>query len=134
MSVRKNNQEPERRQVQVIIEEAAGKRIRQLVIQGPPDPDMNDFILLVIMARRSPSPRPGLVRLAGNVPADAPPRAFVLPAVCADPTLLPYTADTPGPCRPSSPHGSTAPGSCGSHSALDFQAWGLSRRLFHCLV
>ena len=47
MSVKKNNQEPEQRQVQVVIEEAAGKRIRQLVIQGPPDPDMNDFAVCV---------------------------------------------------------------------------------------
>ena len=47
MSLKKNNQEPERRQVQVVIEEAAGKRIRQLVIQGPPDPDMNDFAVCV---------------------------------------------------------------------------------------
>ena len=38
MSVRSNNHEPESRQVQVVIEEAAGKRIRQLVIQGPPIP------------------------------------------------------------------------------------------------
>jgi hypothetical protein len=47
VSLKKNNQEPERRQVQVVIEEAAGKRIRQLVIQGPPDPDMNDFAVCV---------------------------------------------------------------------------------------
>src|SRR5271155_1838899 len=65
---------------------------------------LTHLILLAIMARRSPSPRSGLVRLAGNVPADAPPRAFVLLAVYAGPTLLPYTAGTPSPCRPSSPH------------------------------
>jgi hypothetical protein len=45
--LKKENQQPERRQVQVAIEEAAGKRIRQLVIQGPPDPDMNDFAVCV---------------------------------------------------------------------------------------
>src|SRR5271169_5074733 len=92
---------------------------------------LTHLILLANMARRGPLPRPGLVRSAGNVPADAPPRAFVLPAVCADPTLLPYTAGTPGPCRPSSPHGSTAPGSCGSHSALEserFRAYACAAR------
>ncbi len=47
MSVKRNNQEQEWKQVQVLIEEAAGKRIRQLVIQGPPDPDMNDFAVCV---------------------------------------------------------------------------------------
>ena len=47
MSLEANNNEPERKQVQVVIEEAAGKRIRQLVIQGPPDPDMNDFAVCV---------------------------------------------------------------------------------------
>lgn len=47
MSLRMNNNEPERKQVQVVIEEAAGKRVRQLVIQGPPDPDMNDFAVCV---------------------------------------------------------------------------------------
>ena len=47
MSVKKNNQESGWRQVQVVIEEAAGKRIRQLVIQGPPDPDINDFAVCV---------------------------------------------------------------------------------------
>ena len=47
MSVKKNNQEPEWRQVQVVFEEAASKRIRQSVIQGPPDPDMNDFAVCV---------------------------------------------------------------------------------------
>ena len=47
MSLKKSNQEPERRQVQIVIDEAAGKSIRQLVIQGPPDPDMNDFAVCV---------------------------------------------------------------------------------------
>jgi hypothetical protein len=47
MIFKKNNNEPERRQVQVVIEEAAGKCIRQLVIQGPPNPDMNDFAVCV---------------------------------------------------------------------------------------
>ncbi len=42
-----NNNEPEWRQAQVVIEEAAGKRIRQMVIQGPPDPDMNDFAVCI---------------------------------------------------------------------------------------
>ncbi|MGH9560741.1 MAG: hypothetical protein ACRD3K_14090 [Edaphobacter sp.] len=45
--LKKSNNEPEWRQVQVVIEEATGKRIRQLVIQGPPDPDMNDFAVCV---------------------------------------------------------------------------------------
>ena len=39
MSVKRNSDEPERRQVQVVIEDTAGKRIRQLAIQGPPNPD-----------------------------------------------------------------------------------------------
>jgi hypothetical protein len=47
VSLKTNNTEPERRQVQVVIEEAVGKRIRQMVIQGPPDPDMNDFAVCV---------------------------------------------------------------------------------------
>lgn len=47
MSLKTNTTEPERRQVQVVIEEAVGKRIRQMVIQGPPDPDMNDFTVCV---------------------------------------------------------------------------------------
>jgi hypothetical protein len=42
-----NNNESQRKQVQVVIEEAAGKRIRQMVIQGPPDPDMNDFAVCI---------------------------------------------------------------------------------------
>jgi hypothetical protein len=46
MSLKGNNRS-EWRQVQVVIEEAAGKRVRQLAIQGPPDPDMNDFAVCV---------------------------------------------------------------------------------------
>jgi hypothetical protein len=42
-----NNHEPEYKQIQVVIKEAAGKRVRQLVIEGPPDPDMNDFAVCV---------------------------------------------------------------------------------------
>ena len=71
-------------------QEPAGEKTRSLT----------HLILLANMARRGPLPRSGLVRLAGNVPADAPPRAFVLPTVCADPTLLPYTAGTPSPPEP----------------------------------
>lgn len=47
MSLKTNNNESVRRQTQVVIEEAAGKRIRQCVIQGPTDPDMNDFAVCV---------------------------------------------------------------------------------------
>lgn len=47
MSLKTKNNDPERRQVQVVIEEATGKRVRQMVIQGPPDPDMNDFAVCV---------------------------------------------------------------------------------------
>ena len=48
MSKQVNNyDEIQRKQTQVVVEEAAGKRIRKLVIQGPPDPDMNDFAVFV---------------------------------------------------------------------------------------
>jgi hypothetical protein len=42
-----NHGEQEQKQVEIVIEEAAGKRIRRLAIQGPPDPHMNDFAVCV---------------------------------------------------------------------------------------
>jgi hypothetical protein len=42
-----NHGEQEQKQVEIVIEEAAGKRIRRLAIQGPPDPAMNDFVVCV---------------------------------------------------------------------------------------
>jgi len=42
-----SNDEMQQKQTQVVVEEARGKRIRKLVIQGPPDPDMNDFAVFV---------------------------------------------------------------------------------------
>lgn len=47
MNLTMNHGEQEQKQVEIVIEEAAGKRIRRLAIQGPPDPDMNDFVVCV---------------------------------------------------------------------------------------
>ncbi len=35
------------KQPEVVIEEATGKHIRRLVVQGPPIPDSNDFDILI---------------------------------------------------------------------------------------
>lgn len=35
------------KQPEVFIEEATGKHIRRLVVQGPPTPDSNDFDILI---------------------------------------------------------------------------------------
>jgi len=42
-----HNNEIRQKQTQVLVEEATGKRIRKLVIQGPPDPGMNDFAIFL---------------------------------------------------------------------------------------
>ena len=42
-----HNNEIHQKQAHVLVEEATGKRIRKLVIQGPPDPGMNDFAIFV---------------------------------------------------------------------------------------
>ena len=41
------NNEIQQIQTQVLVEEATGKRIRKMVIQGPPDPGMNDFAVFI---------------------------------------------------------------------------------------
>jgi hypothetical protein len=35
------------KQPEVVVEEATGKQIRRLVVQGPPTPDSNDFDILI---------------------------------------------------------------------------------------